>query len=91
MYVIYAYECFARMYMYVYHMYAWYPQWLEESTRSSGTCVMNGREPSYGCWELNLGPLQRLHKFLTAEPSLQLRFHLGFQRSVCFYFVCMSV
>lgn len=27
----------------------------------------------YGCWELNLGPLQKLYVALTAAPPLQLQ------------------
>jgi len=29
-------------------------------------------EPSFGCWELNSGPLEEQPMLLTAEPSLQL-------------------
>lgn len=33
--------------------------------------VMVGCEPPYGCWVLNLGPLQEQKVFLTIEPSPQ--------------------
>lgn len=40
--------------MSVYHMYPWYPQRSEDSIEFLGTGVMDGFEPPYGYWELNL-------------------------------------
>jgi hypothetical protein len=37
----------------------------------SGTQVMHNYEVSYGCWELNSGPLQKQQMLLTAELLLQ--------------------
>ena len=34
------------------------------------TGVTDSCELSYGCWELNLGPLEEQLVLLTAEPSL---------------------
>ena len=50
---IYVYVC-----MYVYHVCAWYLWESEEGVISLGIGVMDGCEPSCGCWESNLGPLQ---------------------------------
>jgi hypothetical protein len=33
--------------------------------------IIEGCEPSHGCWELNSGPLEERPVLLTAEPSLQ--------------------
>ena len=33
--------------------------------------ITDGCEPPYGCWELNLGPLEEQPVFLTAMSSLQ--------------------
>jgi hypothetical protein len=33
----------------------------EEGVKTPGTGATDGCEPSYGCWELNLGPLQEQH------------------------------
>ena len=32
--------------------------------------ITDGCEPPYGCWELNLGPLEEQPVLLTTEPSL---------------------
>ena len=32
--------------------------------------IIDGCEPSCGCWELNSGPLEEQPVLLTAEPSL---------------------
>ena len=37
-----------------------------------GTGVTDSCEMTYGCWELNLGPLEEQLVFLTVEPPLQL-------------------
>ena len=42
-----------------------------EGVRSPGTGVIDSCELSYGCWELNPGPLEEQPVFLTSEPSLQ--------------------
>ena len=47
----------------------------EEGIRSPGTGVKGGCEPSCGCQESNLGPLQGQTVLLIAEPSLQLPPH----------------
>lgn len=36
--------------------------------------VTDSREPSCGCWELNLGPLQEQQVLFTAELSLKVLF-----------------
>ena len=33
--------------------------------------IIDGCEPPCGCWELNLGPLQKQHVLLTTDSSLQ--------------------
>ena len=33
--------------------------------------ITDGCEPLYGCWDLNLGPLEKQSVLLNAEPSLQ--------------------
>jgi hypothetical protein len=33
--------------------------------------IIDGYEPPCGCWELNLGPLEKQPVLLTSEPSLQ--------------------
>lgn len=43
-------------YMSEHNIYAWYPQWSEESIRSPRTRVTDGCEPLYRCWKLNLSP-----------------------------------
>lgn len=40
----------------------------EESIGPHGTAVIGGYESSYGCWELNAGPLQEQLVLLTTEP-----------------------
>ena len=48
----------------------WCKQRPEEGVGYPETGVTEGWEPSCGCWELNLGPLQEQPELLTAEPSL---------------------
>jgi hypothetical protein len=46
--------------LYIYmssYMCDWCPWRSEEGIRLSETGVMDGSEPSYGCWELNPHPL----------------------------------
>lgn len=38
--------------------------------RSPETGVMSGHEPSYGCWELNLGCLLEKQELSTTDSSL---------------------
>lgn len=45
----------------------WQP---EESMRSPGTGVTGGCEPSFGCFELNPGPLEEQVVLVTPEQSL---------------------
>ena len=47
------------------------PQRPKEGIRFSGTGITDRCEPAGGCWELNLGPLEKQPVLLTAEPSLQ--------------------
>ena len=54
----------------------------EEAIVSSGTGIIVACELSCGCWELNLGPLQKWQVLLTVEPSvhqeaLKLIRHVG--------------
>jgi hypothetical protein len=42
---------------------------LEEGIESPGTGFTDGCEPSFGCWELNLGPLEEQPVSLTTELS----------------------
>ncbi|XP_075801518.1 ephrin type-A receptor 10 isoform X3 [Microtus pennsylvanicus] len=39
--------------------------------------IIDGCEPSCGCWELNSGPLEQQSVLLTSEPSLQPLNHLS--------------
>jgi E3 ubiquitin-protein ligase NEDD4 len=48
------------------------PRGTEEGVRAPETGAIHGCEPPCGCWELNLGHLEEMPVFLTAEPSLQL-------------------
>jgi hypothetical protein len=43
----------------------------EEVVLSPRSRVINGYEPSCGCWELNLVPLDKQPALLTAKLSLQ--------------------
>ena len=42
----------------------------EEDIRSPGAGVVDGYEPSCGCWELNSGPLQEQQVLLMTEQVL---------------------
>ena len=72
--IILFYKSVLSAYMSVYyHVHAWYPQRSqrsEESVRSSGTGATDSCEPPYGCWELNLGPLEEQPVLLADELSL---------------------
>jgi hypothetical protein len=47
------------------------PRSPEEGIMSFGTGVTTDCEPSRGCWESNLGPLEEQPGLLITEPSLQ--------------------
>jgi hypothetical protein len=49
---------------------AWYPQRSKEGVGSSETSLIDGYEPLCGCWDQNLGPLEKQPVLLTIEPSL---------------------
>lgn len=58
--------------MSVQHMHVWHLWRLEKGLRSSGTRVTDGGwNPSCGCWNLNLDPLEDQIVLLTAKSSLQ--------------------
>ena len=61
------------LHVYLYHMHAWCPG-RPESYKSSRTGVPDSCELPCGCWELNLGPLEKQPVLLTTEPLLQLPF-----------------
>ena len=44
---------------------------LKKGVRSVGSRVINGYEPSLGCWETNPDPLEKEPVLLITEPSLQ--------------------
>ncbi|KAL6073969.1 hypothetical protein STEG23_020461, partial [Scotinomys teguina] len=46
-------------------------QFMYEDVRSPGTGVTDSFKLPYGCWALNLVPLEEKPVLLTAEPSLQ--------------------
>ena len=58
--------------MSVYHLHAWYPQRPEDGFRSPETGVAGACELlPYGCWKLNLGPLEEQTVLLTTKLALQ--------------------
>lgn len=57
--------------MLVFHMCAWFSQRSEESTGCPRERVKDGSEPTCGCWDLNLGPLEEQPILSAPEPSLQ--------------------
>lgn len=66
--MLYVYECFACMYVYVAH--ACCLQRLEEGVRSPGTGVKDGCEPPSFSWDPKPGPLQDQQVLLTTKPTL---------------------
>jgi hypothetical protein len=44
---------------------------LQTHQRRASDLIMDGYEPSCGCWDLNSGPSEEQSALLTAEPSLQ--------------------
>jgi hypothetical protein len=67
---------FSYMYAYI-SVCAWFPWSLEEGVRSPGTGVIDGREPQFGLWEPNLGPLWE-RVLLITELSGQSQEHTAF-------------
>ena len=67
--VIPIYTCmvYRYQYMYVHHVYAWFPRKLEEGIRSPRTGVTAGCGSPYEGWELNPGCLQEQHGNETSE------------------------
>jgi hypothetical protein len=47
------------------------PREAREYVIYAGNGVINSCQPSCGCWELNLGPLEEQPVLLTTESSLQ--------------------
>ena len=43
----------------------------EKDIKQLGIRIVDGCEPSCGCWKLNTGPLGEQLVLLTSEPSLQ--------------------
>ena len=58
-------------YMSVHSMCAWGRQEPEKGVGSLGSRVTAGCELSCGCWESNLGPLEKQPVCSSTEPSLQ--------------------
>jgi hypothetical protein len=48
-----------------------YEYTLQTPQKRASDPITDGCKPSYGCWELNSGPLEEQSVLLTAEPSLQ--------------------
>ena len=58
--------------MSVNHLHAWDPRRPEDDIRSPETGVIGGcKLLPYGCWELNLGPLEEQTVLLTTKLALQ--------------------
>lgn len=55
----------------LYHMHAWCPCRLEEANCSSRSELADVSEPSCGCSQSNLSPLEKQSVILNAEPSLK--------------------
>lgn len=67
---------------------SWYPQKAELALEYSQIGVTDGCELSCGCWELNLGPLQKPQVLSTIEPSLQsplIFFNVCFSSPIIFW------
>jgi hypothetical protein len=54
-----------------------------EGVRSPGTGIIDSYVLTFGCWDLNLGPLEEQPVLLSAEPSLQPVFIYLF---ICYYY-----
>jgi hypothetical protein len=63
------YECFACVDVCVVYVSSAYGD-QKRKLEAPETGVTCGCELPYGCWELNLGPLQEQPVLLTMEPSL---------------------
>jgi len=87
-YLFYVYGCFICMYICT----------PEKGIRFHRTTVIDGCEPPCGCWELNLGPLEKQSVLLTPEPSLQpslsifiyLPIKICFMLFIIFLFCCLA-
>lgn len=56
--------------MYVHHLHAWYPGRPEEGILFPKSAIVDGCEPLYVGWELNLGLLGEEQGLFTSEPFL---------------------
>jgi hypothetical protein len=56
--------------VYIYQVDVCYLWGSEEGVRSPETRFVNVGEPSYGCWKLNLHPLEEQFMLLTSDSSL---------------------
>jgi hypothetical protein len=56
------------VYIYVYHLCAWYPWKPEEDVLIPGTRVIHSYESPCGCWELNSGRLEEQSLLFTTKP-----------------------
>lgn len=74
------YECFTYRYVCVLYAYLM-PMEVTEGIRSPGTRVVNGCMLPCQCGELNPGPQQEQHTFLTAELVLQFHTQVFYQLS----------
>lgn len=54
-----------------YFVCVWYPQKPEKRMKFSGIRITDSCEVSHGCWNSNLGPLEKYQVLLTAESSLR--------------------
>ena len=52
-------------------MYSVLPAYMPSCQKRAPDTIINGCEPSRGCWELNSGPLEEQSVLSTSEPSLQ--------------------
>lgn len=63
-----------------------------EPIRSTGTAIKDSCEPPYGCWQLNLGPLEEQPIFLNTEPSLQPQLRIIYTTKDAFeilFYLCL--
>ena len=59
--------------MYVHHMHVWKSLRSEEGIEVPETGVSDNREPSYSCWNQNLGLLHEQQILLSIEPCPRLK------------------
>jgi hypothetical protein len=62
---------FIYLFIYLFHVYEYTVAVFRHTRRGHQILITDGCEPPYGCWELNLGPLEEQSALLTAEPSPQ--------------------